>query len=155
MILSKADLAKLLQRDAKIINDWVAAGCPHTKEGRFYKFEVAAVVRWREEYVRGLRKVCRESQGEFKLEHSERVQKERADKLAMENDVLRGELAPVAEMQAIWAEYVAAAKAKLLAMPPKLAKELADETRVPVVLELLETSVHEVAHELARGVDAS
>jgi hypothetical protein len=77
-----------------------------------------------------------------------RKDKELADKLAMQNAITRGEVAVVEDLDAVWTAHVAAARARLLAMPSKLAPQLVglDANRIQAQIK---TEVYAALAELA------
>lgn len=77
-----------------------------------------------------------------------RRDKEQADHLALRNATTRGELAPVEELDAIWSQHIAAARARLLSMPSKLAPQLAGQDAAQIATAI-KTEVHAALAELS------
>ena len=79
----------------------------------------------------------------------ERLAAAQAEKVEMENAVRRGELAEVAKVHAVWTDHVAAARAKLLAMPTKLGPQLTNVADARVISARVRAEVHAALAELA------
>jgi len=77
-----------------------------------------------------------------------RLRKEQADKVALENQVSRGELMPEAEVVSTWQSIITAARAKFLALPTKMAPILAPVTDPIDVQDQLTAAVHDCLSEL-------
>lgn len=82
---------------------------------------------------------------DHKTEH-ERIKTERA---AMELAVLRGELHHAEDVEAVMSDMLAAFRQKILAIPTKLAPELAGIEEINVVKGHLTRAMHEALSELA------
>lgn len=78
-----------------------------------------------------------------------RLANEQADKLALKNAVLRGELVSVEGVKKIWGENVSRVRRKLLDIPSRVPglKGLSDAEAVKVIRELVEQSLEELADE--------
>ena len=77
-----------------------------------------------------------------------RLAKEQADKLEMENATSRGELLPRAEVVSALQAVFAHCRARLLALPTRLAPLIAGEQSPAVVQDRITQGVHEALEEL-------
>lgn len=75
--------------------------------------------------------------------------KEQADSLAMKNAQVRGELLPAGEVTAAVTAAFARVRAKLLAIPSKLAPVVISLTAIAEVKEIISNAVNEALAELA------
>ena len=80
-----------------------------------------------------------------------RLTRERADRVALQNDIQRGKLVFASEVQAGWAQVTHSVKSKILSMPAKLAPQLALVTTPQEAQAILASAVEEVLLELAGG----
>ncbi|VAX09335.1 hypothetical protein MNBD_GAMMA25-181 [hydrothermal vent metagenome] len=79
-----------------------------------------------------------------------RLTKEQADKTAIENAKLRGELVPLDDMGTAWLAMTSAFRASMLSIPGKLAPILAAETDRHRVRQILEAEIEEALAELSQ-----
>jgi phage terminase Nu1 subunit (DNA packaging protein) len=79
----------------------------------------------------------------------ERLAAAQAEKFEMENALRRGELAEASKVQSAWADHIAAARAKLLAMPSKLGPQLTHIADPNVVQARIRVEVNAAISELA------
>ena len=83
-----------------------------------------------------------------------RLAKEQADKTAMENGRLRGELAPVGAARKLLESVGSTFKTRILSIPSKLAPAIIGLKTLPEVRELIEEYLHDALHELSRLTEA-
>lgn len=79
-----------------------------------------------------------------------RLVKMQADKLEFEIGRLTSELVPTGEVGRAWARLTVAFRARMLALPSRLAAELAAEADPNVVKARLEDEIHDALEELSR-----
>ena len=73
------------------------------------------------------------------------------EKLQLEIAELRGDLVRLPEVEGRWNEMLAAMRAKLLALPSKLAVAVAPPERIQAAQDRAQALVHEALSELATG----
>lgn len=86
--------------------------------------------------------------GEFD-DQRERLAAAQAEKVETENAVRRGELAVMSDVQRVWADHIAAARAKLLAIPAKLAPQITGIHEPNVIAAAVRAEVTAALAELA------
>ena len=103
----------------------------------------------REAFIRHLQEVA---SGDDKALASQRTRlaKEQADAVALANAEKRKELLPRNEIVFAWQSLAAACRAKLLAIPTRLAPQIANLKKPAVVKEKLTTAIHEALAELGK-----
>jgi phage terminase Nu1 subunit (DNA packaging protein) len=79
----------------------------------------------------------------------ERLAAAQAEKVEMENAIRRRQLADVAAVQAIWADHILAARAKLLSLPSKLGPQLANGTDPAAIAGRIRAEIYAALDELA------
>ena len=79
-----------------------------------------------------------------------RLAKEQADRTALANAVARGDVIPAAVATQQWTDHIVAARARMLAIPPKYSPQVAGLSDVNVIASILKDAVHEALDELAR-----
>ncbi len=77
-----------------------------------------------------------------------RLAREQADKVALENAEKRKELISRTEAVAGWQSVIAHVRAKLLALPSRLAPQLVNEPKPALIKKKLTTVIHEALEEL-------
>ena len=89
---------------------------------------------------------------EFLDPDQQRARRDRAaaEKLEIEVAVRRGEVAPLADIEAEWADMIASARGKLLALPAKLGPVLADLTDPVAIAERIRIEGYSALAELAK-----
>ena len=82
-----------------------------------------------------------------------RKDKEQADKVALENQVRRGELVEIGITETAWTLILMRVRTRLLAMPSSLAPLLSAEDDPANINKIIEDSVHEALAELSQTDD--
>lgn len=100
-------------------------------------------------YIQHLREIA---SGDDRALASERTRlaKEQADSMALANAEKRKEMLPRSEIVAGWQGLIAACRAKLLAIPTRLAPQIANLKKPTVVKEKLTEAIHEALAELGK-----
>jgi terminase small subunit / prophage DNA-packing protein len=103
----------------------------------------------REAFIRHLQEIA---SGDDKALASERTRlaREQADSIALANAERRNELLPRSEIVAAWQGLIASCRAKLLAIPTRMAPQIANLKKPAVVKEKLTTAIHEALDELGK-----
>jgi phage terminase Nu1 subunit (DNA packaging protein) len=145
--LTQRDIADLLGLTTRQIRNLENEGMPHRaeKNRKFYPMPDAA--RWYYE-----REVARSRQEPSDYGDARaREMAARAEKAEIEVLQLRAEVIHVSDLEAMHARPLAQLRARLLALPGRLAAELP----LPAVesVEIMEPIVHEMMHELSESDD--
>jgi phage terminase Nu1 subunit (DNA packaging protein) len=145
-------ISKLLELSDRRVYQLAAQGViPRTPEGRY---ELVPAVRG---YIRFLRDRAINAdvkEGE-EGDHKKRLTKARADIAEAEADRLKGELVSVEHVARVWVEAAANVRARLLAIPHKVAPMVAVENDITVCHGMIETEVHEALSEFSNVEVAS
>lgn len=80
-----------------------------------------------------------------------RLAHHQANKVSLEEDTLRGKLVPVEEVKRNWCEMVAAARAKLLALPQRIAQVAVGGSSIREVEESARKEIYDALRELGGG----
>lgn len=151
-LASVAELAALLGVHRNTVLAWVARGCPvHERgssgRGNEHRFDLAAVVRWREDEA--ARAATGNTEG-IDLDAA-RLRKVAAEAALTELEVAkkRGQLVEIEAVATVVGEQFAAVRARLLSLPTKLAPLLAASTDLNEVQVLLQQGVNEALSELS------
>ena len=148
--LTVTELAAAFHVTEKAIRDWTARGMPLARagaqgRGRRAYYDLGACVDW---YFGA-------NHQRLNLEAERaRLAKEQADKTALDNELRRGRLVDVEEVAQLWTDLVAAARARLLAMPTKLGPTLVNTPDPAVVAETIRREVYSALDELAQPQEA-
>ena len=115
MSLNRSETAQKLNVSLTTLDNWRRKGCPHTKTGKQVYFEIESLTRW----------LDNRSGGELDYtQERAKLTRLQAEKVALELKQQRGKLMPLEMVILAWQGQVANARAKLLALPPKLASQV-------------------------------
>lgn len=89
--------------------------------------------------------------GDGELTWRERLYKANAEIKEAELARLRGELLPAAEVLATWRGRISNTRARLLAIPSKIAPQIAPPGKLAQTAEALRREIYEALNELAGG----
>lgn len=135
-------LGALLNLDARRIQQLVKQGVlPKVRRGKYDLIPCAQA------YIRYLQ-AQDDLDGLNPAAEKARLDKERADEVAMKNDVTRGKLLRRAEVEAAWIAAMGNMRARLLAIPAKVAALVAGGTRAEASA-VIQEAVHEALAELS------
>ncbi len=152
-VLSGAQAAEMLGVSTRRLYQLAKEGDPPPKDsaGKYPAREYAVWLMEREISKKGIQpdgKVL-----DLQAERA-RLAKEQADKTAMENGRLRGELAPVGAARKLLESVGSTFKTRILSIPSKLAPAIIGLKTLPEVRELIEEYLHDALHELSRLTEA-
>lgn len=157
MELTKADLAKCLGVSLPTVTSWVRKGCPYVEKGskaRPWIFNTASVIAWREDQA-ALNAVG--DTASLDIDEARR-RKLAAEAAMVELDLSkrRGEVIEIEEVAGVVGDDYANVRAKLLALPTKLAPQLIGIEDPAECQALIERGVAEALEELtADGIYSS
>lgn len=157
MIVNKSTLAKIFGVSANTAGKWMGEGCPHSKAGHGVEFETVEVLEWMygERPTLNVVKNRQVSGPEVEKEYYDpeqekaRADKERADKLALENELRRGELVRADDVEQEWVKVLMAIRSAVLALPSNVAEELAMLESARQVKKRLTDEAHAILEELS------
>jgi phage terminase Nu1 subunit (DNA packaging protein) len=149
MELSKVDLSRFYGVHVNTISQWVSKGCPFISKGsggRKWVFSSAAVTAWREDQI------AQQALGDVtSLDIDEARRRKLAAEAALtELDLShrRGELIEIEYIADLVGDEYANVRAKILALPTKLAPLLLGLTSLTEVRGIIETGIIEALEEL-------
>lgn len=151
-LVDKRELSMVFNISERTLTEHLKAGLPFVKapekRGQSYRFDTAAVHRWLLE-----REIAKRlPAGSESLDpQRERAALDRARRLEVEQrlEERSGQLIPADAVEASWVKLVHAFRAKMLAMPHRLAPLLARETDVGAIHGILEGQIHAALEELS------
>lgn len=133
--LTQRTAAALLGVTARTLRDW--ADAPRNTDGTY---DGPALVGWL---------VQRDSGRDLDPVHERaRRDKEQADRLALENQLRRGEVAPLADVGRAWAGVLQACRQRLLRLPTDCAAAVTPD-QAATVQAAVKRGVHEALRELS------
>lgn len=151
--VSTETIGKALNLSARRVQQLVKEGLPRIAPGQF---DLGLCMQW---YIRYLQQALEAratpgGDGAYLELSSERARlaREQADRTALENATRRGELVEVAVAAEEWSRYLVAIRARFLALPTKLAAEIARLTDADAVRSRIDNEVREC---LAAAADQS
>jgi len=150
-----AELCGWLDVRPAAVRDWVQLGCPYIQagtRGRSYIFDLADVVNWRLERAG---KKGRGGRPANMTEAKNRKEAAAAEKAELEVARLRGEVVPVADVVKIVDDEYSRVRARVLAMPAKLAPTLIGVESIPAAQKLIQAGCYDCLRELSTGDSVS
>ena len=149
-IYNLAGISEQLSASLPTVRSWMAKGCPFIEEGgagKQWKLDLAAVSKWRED--RAVEAALGDVSSVDLDEARRRKLAAEAALVELELSARRGEFIACSDVKDTWAKMVMAFRAKLLAMPSKLADELSAVDDRKEVFSLLEATIFEALTELS------
>ena len=145
---SQRELAEHLDLSTKRISELIRDGILPSKMGRSpLNLDVCRIA-----YISYLRKLGgynKRSGGGDIAQQKTRLTKAQADKAELEVSELEGQLIPAQLVQDTWTDFVANARAKLLALPSKIAHQVIALDKYAEAELLIKENVHDALSELA------
>ena len=145
---SQREVAEHLDLSTKRISELIRDGILPSKMGRSpLNLDVCRIA-----YISYLRKLGdynKRSGGGDIAEEKTRLTKAQADKAELEVSELEGQLIPAQLVQDTWTDFVANARAKLLALPSKIAHQVIALDKYAEAELLIKENVHDALSELA------
>ena len=139
-------LAKLLDLTERRVRQLSAEGViPKAARGRY---EVVGAVRGYIRYLRDLALKGDLGTADYGIERA-RLVKARADLAEMEAKQVRGELIPAPDVTLAWTEIMALVRARLLALPDKIAPVIHETTSIAEARDVIRQTIHELLTELS------
>lgn len=135
-IVNRAELAARLGKTLPTVDTWVREGCPvveRATKGRPWKFDLAAVVDWREQRARDSSK----SQGTDLKELQRRKLEAETEKAELELAKAKGDVALIEDFERAQALVFAAIRTNILNVPQRIVLQLLGETNETVFKEKL------------------
>jgi phage terminase Nu1 subunit (DNA packaging protein) len=86
--------------------------------------------------------------GDYEIQRT-RLTKAKADVAEMQAAILKGTVHEAKAVELVWTDHLLACRAKLLAMPKKLAPRLHGQEKLPTIETEIETAIYEALNELA------
>ncbi len=145
---TQRELAEHLDLSTKRISELIRDGILPSKMGRSpLNIDVCRIA-----YISYLRKLGgynKRSGGGDIAEEKTRLTKAQADKAELEVSELEGQLIPAQLVQDTWTDFVANARAKLLALPSKIAHQVIALDKYAEAELLIKENVHDALLELS------
>ena len=140
MRLNRSETAQKLNVSLTTLDDWRRKGCPHTKTGKQVYFEIKEIERW----------LDNRSSGELDYtQERAKLTKLQAEKVTLELEQQRGKLLPLEMVILAWQGQIANARAKLLALPPKVAAQVLGMESYVELEHTIRDIIYEALDELA------
>lgn len=146
---TQADVGRYLDLSTRRVRDLANAGAiPRPKVRGNWDLDDCRIA-----YIRHLRSVAgglQDDKGKYNLAAERaRLAAEQADAAAMKNDQARRELVPVADVVKVVSDEYSAVRARILALPTKVAPRVAAVTKPAEVRQIIDAAVREVLDELS------
>ena len=139
MELNRSDTAQKLNVSLTTLDDWRRKGCPHAKKGKQVFFDIDTLNTWLDNRTGGDLDYTQERAKLTKLQ---------AEKVTLELEQQRGNLIPMELVIEGWQGQIANCRAKLLALPPKVAAQAVGADYVEIE-QLFKSVIYEALDELA------
>ncbi len=150
--LSKADLAAAFGVSLPTIDAWLQRGMPYQQRGsrgQPWAFDLPNSIAWRLEDEIGRRIKQTDGQALDLNYERARLAKAQADKVQREIAVMDAKLIPADQVESVWGRMVSAFRARILALPSRVAPQVAVENDPHTVDAMLTDVCHEALTELS------
>jgi phage terminase Nu1 subunit (DNA packaging protein) len=151
-IVSVGKVAKALNLTPQRIQQLSKEGLPKEDRG---KYDLGKCMLWYIRYLQAAleKKAVPMANGVYAGEREERIRLLRAEADLKEIELAKeqGQLVAIADVESEWSNLVVTTKARILAIPPRVAPELVGEASRVVIQAKLEKEVKEALRLLARG----
>lgn len=132
---NKVEFGHLCNRAPRTVQRWIDAGMPHSRNGRRYQIALEDALPWVMEFLQ---------QPYHSQSESERLRKEQADKVALQNETTRSNLVRVDHMRAVVARMDQALSQHLEGSADRLAVHIAGETAPAMIRQTILNDHHAV-----------
>jgi len=154
LLVNKKQLAEILGRNEATLTTWQRDGLPiETKGGRgsWNRYDTADVINWlvKRDVEKRIKKHAGETEWHDYEKERARLTYHQANKISLEEQVLKGELIPVDKVVQVQGSMVSAFRARCLSIPTKTAHNLLSLTDLNEVKSILKTEIFEALAELA------
>ena len=140
MSLNRSETAQKLDVSLTTLDNWRRKGCPHTKTGKQVFFDLNTLKKWLDH--------CSDRDLDYTQERA-KLTRLQAEKVALELEQQRGKLLPLKMVILAWQGQVANARAKLLALPPKVASHVLGMESYVEIEHTIRDIIYEALDELA------
>ena len=152
MIANRQELSDIFEVNPKTISSWSGEGMPMMEggvSGKSNQYSTGDCIKWYTD--REIGKIVG-SDGQYKLEAERaRLTHHQANKTALEESALKGSLLDADEVKERWSGAVMRMRAKLLALPQKLATKAIAATSVKAIEQEAKKEVFAALEELSHG----
>lgn len=153
--LSLDEFSQLANLDPRRVQQLAKEGVINKKcQGEYELAEITSYIRYLQKLVQKRKIEPEQEEGENHLnpeQEKARADKERADKLALENHVRRGELLEAEEIENLWADIALAIKSKLLGLSSKIASYIPNVTLRNQIKAKIDKEVRQILQELSKN----
>ena len=140
MSLNRSETAQKLNVSLTTLDNWRRKGCPHTKTGKQVFFEITVLKRW----------LDNRSSGELDYtQERAKLTRLQAERAALDLEQQCGKLLPLEMVILTWQGQVANARAKLLALPNKVASQVLGMESYVEIEHIIRDIIYEALDELA------
>lgn len=146
-------VAKALNITPRRVQQLKKEGLPSAGRGQY---ELGPCMAW---YIRFLQQALEKRGPNVSEDNSdlvnERVKltREQREKIALENEIRRGQLADMEQVRMAWGNHITRAKARILAMPSKLSPMLLNVADTNVIQQRIKSECYAALTELAESSD--
>ena len=146
-------VAKALNITPRRVQQLKKEGLPSAGRGQY---ELGPCMAW---YIRFLQQALEKRGPNVSEDNSdlvnERVKltREQREKIALENEIRRGQLADMEQVRMAWGDHITRAKARILAMPSKLSPLLVNVADTNVIQQRIKSECYAALTELAESSD--
>ena len=150
-LVNKTELSEIIGKTQKTLTTWQSQGMPFKlagKRGTSNEYDTADVIDWI--VKRELDKYLGSDGESYDLEKERsRLTHHQANKTALEEDVLKGELIPSDVVKNEWSKMVSSMRAKMLSLPTKAAHKLLNIGDFEEIESIMKSHIYEALQELS------
>lgn len=152
MLVNKKELSEILDKSQQTLTTWQKNGMPIFAEGsngQSHQYKTEDCIQWL--INREISKLTIDEDGRVHDYEAERARltHHQANKTALEEEVLKGNLLKAELVDRVWGDMISAFRAKMLSLPTKTAATLVNEPDIAVIETILREQVYEALTELS------
>jgi len=140
MRLNRSETAQKLNVSLTTLDNWRRKGCPHTKTGKQVFFDMDTLKKWLNHYS--------DKDLDYTQERA-KLTRLQAEKVTLDLEQQRRKLLPLEMVILAWQGQIANARAKLLALPPKVAAQVLGMESYVELEHTIRDIIYEALDELA------
>ncbi len=145
MITNREQTADILGVSKTTVDSWVRKGCPvieNGKKGVPSKYDTVAVINW----------VYQDNDDGLDLQQEKaKLAKMQTEKAAIQIAEMKGELVDAEEVKESWITMITACRAKLLALPTKIAGDVFGVNTQAEIQAIIKREIYQALTELSKG----
>lgn len=150
-LVNKSELAEIVGKTTQTLTTWQKNGMPIFADGRnglSNQYQTADVIQWMIDREISKLSITGSEGHDYEQERA-RLTHHQANKTALEERQLKGELIHVEKVEYVWGKFISAFRSKCLAVPSKIAPRVQLLSELAEIEQEIRTSIYDALEELS------